>query len=725
MPLADSPAPRYIEEGGQSGLEVWKKVAISLQRHCFDIEQRLWKDTHAGITYALALLMAAGLVTHLYPLEFLAGYGGFFEGGDAATNVAGWLFYRQDTWHFPLLKTDWLSYPEGTSIAFTDSIPLLALPLKLLADVLPENFHYFGLWHALCYVLQATGAVFLIRSLGIRHLPGAILASAFALCWPALTFRFGHAALMTQGLLLIALGIYLRGCAQSHSPNRYCVQLTALSAIALLIHPYLLAMIYPLLLVYLIQQWRAGVIETTRVIHWIMGSLVLLVAILIAGGYFIGKDTAAGGYGVFSLNLLAPFCGGLICAFVDGTGGQGEGFNYFGAGLLTLMPLALILDHKALTSAIGRHRYLFLLLLLFTLYALSNRLYLGKWELVSVDLPYWLQGVFGIFRVGGRFFWLVGYCVLFFVLALLLRRRSPVILALMVLAFAVQWFDTRSLRESVRAQSHQVPTTDIALWQMALNDIKYLDLYPSYGCGAGAAEGYAHYQYIAARTGLRINTGYTARQTMNCAAKSNFAQHPPKAGHAYVHLDFAANRLDLPPLYRHALKAGDCAVATWHLLCRSGRDQVQWEGLATPIESSKNALHQYWSAEHLPSVIGSLQDGRLVPQHPGMVGYLSYGPYISLPAGIYSFRVDYLSNARPQVVVGEWDVIGEEAGELRTLARGTLQGSDARTNEVHGFFVLDHDVKRLEIRLLSNGGDVQLSGITLIVGHDSAVAIDP
>lgn len=56
-------------------------------------------------------------------------------------------------------------------------------------------------------MLQATGAVFLVRSLGIRHLPEAILASAFALCWPALAFqcspddsRFAYAGL----LLLIA-----------------------------------------------------------------------------------------------------------------------------------------------------------------------------------------------------------------------------------------------------------------------------------------------------------------------------------------------------------------------------------------------------------------------------------------------------------------------------------------------------------------------------------------
>lgn len=156
------------------------------------LQHRFWAHVHSSIAYALALLMAAALIMHLYPLELLAGHGAFFEGGDAATNVAGWLFFRQDTWHFPMLKTDWLSYPEGTSVVFTDSIPLLVLPLKLIAGVLPANFHYFGLWNAASHLLQTTGAVLLIPSLGVRHLPDSMLTTAFALCWLALTLRFGH-----------------------------------------------------------------------------------------------------------------------------------------------------------------------------------------------------------------------------------------------------------------------------------------------------------------------------------------------------------------------------------------------------------------------------------------------------------------------------------------------------------------------------------------------------
>lgn len=688
---------------------------VGVQRVGCGIQRWLWLETHWTAVYFLALLMAGGMIFYLYPLSFLAGKGAFFEGGDASQNVSGWLFFRQDSWHFPILKTDWLSYPQGVSIAFTDSIPLLALPLKLFATVLPEDFHYFGIWHAISFVLQGVGAVFLIRSLGVRHLPGALLATAFALCWPALTFRFGHTALMSQWLLLFALGVYFRGCVSGSLPGRFCAQMIGISTIALLIHPYLLAMAYPLLLVYLVRQWRAGIIDIAWAAKWLAGSIGILLVIILLGGYFIGKSTAAGGYGVFSLNLLAPFCGGIICAFVDGTGGQPEGFNYFGAGLLALFAIVLFTDPKALPSAISRHRYLFIFLLLLTLFALSSKVYLGKLAILNIDLPRLLQGAFGIFRASGRFFWLVGYCVLFFVLAVLLRKRSPAVLMLVVLALFGQWVDTRGWRHGLMEQIRKPSAINMDAWKTALGGVEHLALYPTYGCGKATDDVYAHYQYIAARAGLRINTGYTARQAVDCS-KGDFASQPPQENHVYIHLDFIKNPFDLPPLYRDALQKGECGLAGAQLLCQPNRDQILWAGLVTPVDPGQIEFSQYWTAESLPSVIGRLEQGLLVPQQPGAAGYLSYGPYLNISAGMYSFKIDYLSSAQRSVVAGEWDVVGEISGQMKTLARGPLHGSDSQLTHINSSIVAEGDIKRLEIRLFSRGEDIRLSGIGLFAG---------
>jgi hypothetical protein len=678
-------------------------------------DEWLWRSVPASASYGLAAALALGLILYLFPLQFLSGQGFFFENGDAAQHVSGWLFFEQDSWHFPLLKTERLNYPEGISIAFTDSIPLLALPMKLLSGVLPDGFHYFGLWHAVSYLLQALAAVFLIRALGIRHLPGAFIASAFALIWPALTYRLGHTALLTQGLLLIALGIYLRGCSGQSSARRSCLGLTLLSAAALLVHPYFLAMIYPVLLAFLAKQWHERALVARQVIGWVGGSLALLLLILVSGGYFIGKGIAIGGYDIYSLNLLAPVCGGIFCDLANGTGGQGfEGFNYFGAGLLLLMLIALLLNPEAFVSAISRHRFLFIVLLMLTLYSLSNRVYLGNWEIFNIDLPGLLKGMTGIFRVSGRFFWLVGYCVLFFVLALLLRRRSQAVLTLMVLALWLQWYDTQGLRDWMITQTQRPAAIDLPAWAAALDGVQQLDLYPVFGCESTEDEEYARFQSIAARLGLRINTGYTARKTPECAAKSRFVEQAAQPGHLYIRPGFGSQPLDVPPLYRRAMKAGDCLMDGQNLICQPDVDTQRWASLAVPLNLVRAPSHQHWSAAQLPSIIGQLKDGRRVPRQPGISGYLSYGPYISLPAGIYQFRIDYQSDAPEGIAVGHWDVVGRDAQKnAQTLASGPLNGSKGQPQPVTGAFSHAQTMTDIEIRLFSTGGDVQLSSITI------------
>lgn len=683
----------------------------------------LWNDTPGAPAYLAGLLLAMALVLHLYPLSFLVGHGLYFEGGDAASHVAGWLFFEKDDWHFPLLKSVRLNAPEGTSIAFTDSIPLLALLLKPLRSLFPDGFHYFGLWHAFSYLLQAIAAVFLIRSLNIRHLPGALLAAAFALTWPALTHRLGHTALMTQALLLLALGAYFRAYYGAWTVRRAGLILIALSCCALLVHPYLLAMVYPLFIATLLSLYRLSRLTLRRGLHWVGASLIALLAILYAGGYFIGKGAAAGGFGVYSLNLLSPFCGGLFCAPIDATGGQDEGFNYLGAGVLLLIPIALVLNAGEWLSTVRRHAPLMLVLAGFVLYAASNRIFLGQHLLLELHAPRWLEGAFGIFRVSGRFFWLVGYSVLFAVLAVLLRRKSNPILAIITVALLLQWHDTRPLRERVQFVSQLPATLNLKPWRTALAGLQGIQIYPAYGCGDTPTEDYVRYQYIAANLGLTINSAYTARIATSCEQKSAFSQHPAENGQLYVRAGFLRNSLGLPPLFQQAITAGECSVDTVHLICAKDRAASAWSAVGAPLSQEQRDFSAQWSAAQLPSLIGKLHGNRLIPKEPGLAGYLSFGPYIELPAGVYQHRIDYFSQGQSTTTVGTWDLVGQEpSGKQVTLASGPLMGTQGARLSLVGKVALIHPLQRVELRLLSNGGDVQLEAISL--SADRPVAKD-
>ena len=61
---------------------------------------------------------------------------------DGSIHYTGWLFYRIDEWTFPL----GLSNNLGGAISFTDSIPLIAILLKIFDTLLPDNFQYFGVF---------------------------------------------------------------------------------------------------------------------------------------------------------------------------------------------------------------------------------------------------------------------------------------------------------------------------------------------------------------------------------------------------------------------------------------------------------------------------------------------------------------------------------------------------------------------------------------------------
>jgi apolipoprotein N-acyltransferase len=72
--------------------------------------------------------------------------------------------------------------------------------------------------------------------------------------------------------------------------------------------------------------------------------------------------------------------------------------------LILLLPFVIFLNWRNLISFPKRHPALALVLLGLFLYAVSNHIWLGVYELVTFPLPAWLHDLTGAFRVAGRFF---------------------------------------------------------------------------------------------------------------------------------------------------------------------------------------------------------------------------------------------------------------------------------------------------------------------------------
>jgi hypothetical protein len=82
-------------------------------------------------------------------------YLGWVMQGDGAQHVLGWLFFRHERWSWPLGSVPSFPDPVGTTVGYTDSIPWLAIPAKVISQFLPVDFQYVGLWLGLCFFCRA------------------------------------------------------------------------------------------------------------------------------------------------------------------------------------------------------------------------------------------------------------------------------------------------------------------------------------------------------------------------------------------------------------------------------------------------------------------------------------------------------------------------------------------------------------------------------------------
>ena len=394
-------------------------------------------------------------------------YAGYAE-QDIVQRYAGWMFYRAADWGWPLTVAGNLGVPNGTSIVYTDSIPLAALFFKLLSPHLPANFQYFGLYNFLNIALQGGFAMWLVRHFRFGR-AYSLLGSLLFLVTPIFLERvFRHDALASQWLILAALLLYLRARNREKFPFW---GFWVLCVLAPAIHTYFVPMVYALLAAALCEyalrkrQWRHPLL-------WLgscfAGTLVMAYAL---GILTRGGGGAAWGFGHYSMNLNALFNPSSFDVFAPQGylhwsrlvlvqpqfEGQYDGFQYLGAGILLvwlcmagyglwrLYGVAKSKDKKPLYKAaafLKTHIPLLVVCFCLFLFSLSHVVRFASVELFTLPLPQAALDLCGVFRASGRLFWPCTYLLtlapLVFVGRMLPRRWPLLVLSLLV---AVQLFD--------------------------------------------------------------------------------------------------------------------------------------------------------------------------------------------------------------------------------------------------------------------------------------------
>ena len=353
--------------------------------------------------------------------------------GDSLQHFSGWDMFRRDEWRWPLGALPTLGSQVGASIVYTDSMPLIAIPLKLFHAWLPDPLQYIAPVMLVNLALNGAVAAGLLRWLGCGRCV-ALAGSLLVVSLPMVTMRgpgaLGHEALSSHWLIIMAMWLFLVPQARWAHALRWL----ALLAAAVAVHFYLFFMVGVLWFAWWVlcvwSHWGRRN-DLVRLLAIAPVTVIAVLASMYAIGYFeFGLDVEGDtGFGLYSSELLGFFNPGSAALFFQGEHfngvsrlfsgwrspvvGQYEGFAYAGAGVLLLWAMALLgmWVSRSLPLAPIERCLLAPLVLLFV-FSLSHHVVIGQWQL-SLPFPAWTELLTHQLRSSGRMAWPLLYGLLF------------------------------------------------------------------------------------------------------------------------------------------------------------------------------------------------------------------------------------------------------------------------------------------------------------------------
>jgi len=415
--------------------------------------------------------------------------------GDPAGHFMGWQFFRRTPiLQWPLGRSDMYGTGFSSSIFFTDSIPILAIPLKFLNFLLPDNFQYFGFWILLSFVFQSWFGWKLLNLYISERIP-RILGSIFFTLAPTFLQRlvfdgYGQSAMASQWLILWAMYLCLK-------PTARIKQWLVIVTVSSLVQPYLLVMVIGFFGAWVVKRFltRPGSrIDGVRelAISVFLGASVCFAAVWAAGGFMI-SDTRDRGSSVYRASLTSIFNPATPHSFswsrfVPSLGllpGSQEGFSFLGVGVILMLPL---LGLSALKQRGVLLRPTFFPILIITvmlfIFSLSSKISLANHEILVLPKIVLLEGVRDILRTSGRFIWPSVYLLTLFALVSVSKSLHKFISIKIVVIFTLlclQIFDTFTPLREVRERHTDDPYDKVLespVWHVLAQNYKHLVVLP-------------------------------------------------------------------------------------------------------------------------------------------------------------------------------------------------------------------------------------------------------
>ena len=335
-------------------------------------------------------------------------------GGDSAEAYLGWEFFRSaPVTDFPLGASPNFGVGFSSSIVFSDSIPLLAIPLKFVLLGFGGSFQYFGFWILSCFILQVYFANRLIR-LCTQQVPVRIVGALFFLFAPIFLYRltfegFGHLSLLAHFLILWALLLNLDKRISNH-------QWYWLLSISILIHFYIFGIVFVLFasnfVTQIVQKDRPSFVDGCKEFF---GPVFLSLAFFFLAGGFMSNSAVSDSVQNFKYNssltsFFDPQPGlesswSLFLPDIPNSAGSVEGFAFLGLATFITLPLWFLggkFFYRFFRSGVFVVSTATIICFLF---ALSPNISIANRSVFSYQVPELFNPILSAFRAGGRFVW--------------------------------------------------------------------------------------------------------------------------------------------------------------------------------------------------------------------------------------------------------------------------------------------------------------------------------
>lgn len=429
-------------------------------------------------------------------------------------------FFLKAPWKFPLGCYDTYNYPSGTSIVFTDSIPIFAIVFKLFRGMLPTNIQYLGIWGAFSFFMQG-GISCVILKKYIKKL--SIVA---AIC-PILIFNtatiwrlYRHTSLGGgQWIILLALMI----CVYRKNINKTWKKVfiwSGITAITVSIHIYFIIMIGIILVAYLINDYLENNLLKEDILIFISAVISTIVSFYIIGGFAVGSSIVEEGLGMYSMNinsLFNPMGYSNYLKDLPSNPGQYEGLQYLGAGAIILLIayiFSLNKDEYVWFKELSNSKKIPIIfgIVSLTILALSPVITINTKTLVNYMFLKPIVDLLNPFRSTGRFFWPVYYVILFFLIIKVSQKykNTTKLFLCFALCSCIQFSDfvmNMAYNSSGLKEKYEYNNKlESKLWNDLATKVKHVELITNGG------DEYQKIAWYAAQNNLTMNTGYFSRK---------------------------------------------------------------------------------------------------------------------------------------------------------------------------------------------------------------------